>query len=91
MGEITFSAVLGMFLASWLILATLRSATKAGLAWLADGWLKTTRSYKGMVLAILIGRCHHRRDAGVELHRGKKDVRMTPGDLTCTGRLGFPL
>jgi cytochrome c-type biogenesis protein CcmF len=81
MGEITFSAVLGMFLVSWLVLATFRDVwLKTRARGLLAGWIKTTRSFKGMVtghlgLAVLI--------AGATLvsnYTVEKDVRMMPGD-----------
>lgn len=86
MGEITFSAVLGMFLASWLILATLRDLQQkqGSRGWLM-GWLKTTRSYKGMVLGhlglavVIIGATL------VSNYTVEKDVRMTPGDSHALG------
>ncbi|MBK8973741.1 MAG: heme lyase CcmF/NrfE family subunit [Hahellaceae bacterium] len=86
MGELTFSAVLGMFLASWLIMATVRDVQhKCGSRGWRVGWLKTTRSFKGMVLGhlglavLIIGATL------VSNYTVEKDVRMTPGDAHTLG------
>lgn len=90
MGEVTFAAVLGMTMVAWLVLATvvdLRQKTRERGWW--RGWLKTSRSYKGMVLGHLGLAVTIVGATMVSNYTLQKDVRMQPGDEHVLGRFTF--
>ncbi len=82
-GEMAFLAVVGVFIATWLTMATARdviqkSSSKKGYI---RGWLKTSRSFKGMVLGHL-GLAVTIMGATIVSHYNvEKDVRMEPGTI----------
>ncbi len=90
-GDLAFMPVLGSFLAVWLLFATIRDISQkvSGRRSLWAGWMKTRRSYKGMVfghlgLAVMIMGA-----ALVSAYTIEKDVRMAPGDEATLGGLVY--
>jgi len=92
-GEVALLAVVGTYIASWLILATFldvwkKSASKQS-RW--SGWLKTSRSFKGMVAGHL-GIAITILGATITSHYSEeKDVRMEAGTVAEIAGFQFKL
>ena len=85
-GEFYFLAMVGVFIASWVVAATtsdILEKTSGRGRW--HGWLRTSRSYKGMVfghfgLAVLIMGA-----AVVSHYTVERNVRLAPGEAAVFG------
>ncbi|WLQ17217.1 heme lyase CcmF/NrfE family subunit [Hahella aquimaris] len=80
-GEIHLMAVIGVFIAVWLFAATLRDAwlKSASSQGRLRGWLRTSRSYKGMVLGHLGLAVTIVGATMVSQYTQERDVRLAPG------------
>ncbi len=93
MGKFEWRVAIGIFIATWLVTATFwdvwkKSQSRQGLL---RGWLKTSRSFKGMVLGHLGLAVTIIGATLVSFYTVELDVRMAPGTVAEAGGFQFQM